>query len=46
MGAWAYSEGDCDRLFQRRGGGWAFRQPVDKFAQAAIVELPMLDQMQ
>ena len=40
VGAWAYSEGDCDRLFQRRGGGWAFRQPVDKFAQAAIVELP------
>ena len=38
VGAWAYSEGDCDRLFQRRGGGWAFRQPVDKFAQAAIVE--------
>ena len=28
------------RLFQRRGGGWAFRQPVDKFAQAAIVESP------
>ena len=40
VGAWAYSEGDCDRLFQRRGGGWAFRQPVDKFAQAAIVESP------
>ena len=40
VGAWAYSEGDCERLFQRRGGGWAYRQPVDKFAQAAIVELP------
>jgi len=40
VGAWAYSEGDCDRLFQRSGGGWAFRQPVDKFAQAAIVESP------
>jgi hypothetical protein len=40
VGAWAYSEGDCERLFQRRGGGWAFRQPVDKFAQAAIVESP------
>ena len=25
VGTWAYSEGDCDRLFQRRGGGWAFR---------------------
>jgi len=40
VGAWAYSEGDCERLFQRRAGGWAYRQPVDKFAQAAIVESP------
>ncbi len=40
VGTWAYSPADCARLFQRRGGGWAFRQPVDKFAQAAIVESP------
>ena len=40
VGAWAYSVGDCERLFQRRGGGWAYREPVDKFAQAAIVESP------
>ena len=40
VGTWAYSPADCDRLFQRRGGGWAYRQPVDKFAQAAIVESP------
>ena len=40
VGAWAYSAADCERLFQRRGGGWAYRQPVDKFAQAAIVESP------
>ena len=40
VGAWAYSAEDCERLFQRRGGGWAYRQPVDKFAQAAIVESP------
>ena len=40
VGTWAYSPADCQRLFQRRGGGWAFRQPVDKFAQAAIVESP------
>ena len=33
-------QADCERLFQRRGGGWAYRQPVDKFAQAAIVESP------
>jgi hypothetical protein len=38
VGAWAYPAGDCNRLFERRGGGWAYRQPVDKFAQAAIVE--------
>ena len=30
----------ASRLFERRGGGWAYRQPVDKFAQAAIVESP------
>ena len=40
VGTWAYSPADCEQLFQRRGGGWAFRQPVDKFAQAAIVESP------
>ncbi len=40
VGAWAYSVEDCERLFERRGGGWAYRQPVDKFAQAAIVESP------
>ena len=38
VGTWAYSVEDCDRLFERRGGGWAYRQPIDKFAQAAIVE--------
>ena len=38
VGAWAYSAEDCDKLFQRSGGGWAYRQPVDKFAQAAIVQ--------
>ena len=40
VGTWAYSPEDCERLFERRGGGWAYRQPVDKFAQAAIVESP------
>ena len=38
VGTWAYSAADCERLFQRRGGRWACREPVDKFAQAAIVE--------
>ena len=40
VGAWAYSAEDCGKLFQRSGSGWAYRQPVDKFAQAAIVESP------
>ncbi len=40
VGAWAYSAEDCDKIFQRSGGGWAYRQPVDKLAQAAIVESP------
>ena len=39
IGAWASSEDDCARLFQRRGKALAFRQPVDQFALAAIVEL-------
>ena len=38
VGAWAPSAADCDRLFQRRGKALAYRQPADKFAQAAIVE--------
>ena len=39
IGAWASSEADCAKLFQRRGKALAYRQPVDKFAQAVIVEL-------
>ncbi len=37
-GAWAPSAADCNKLFQRRGSAVAYRQPVDKFAQAAIIE--------
>lgn len=36
-GAWATSEADCQKIFTRGGGRFAFRQPVDKFAQAAII---------
>jgi hypothetical protein len=36
IGAWTTSAADCARLFQRQGGGIAYRQPVDKFAQAVI----------
>ncbi len=37
-GAWATSQADCQKLFVRQGGGLTFRQPVDQFAQAAIIE--------
>jgi len=37
VGAWTTSQADCKRLFIRSGGRFAFRQPVDKFAQAAII---------
>ena len=33
----AASQPDCAKLFVRRGGALAYRQPVDKFAQAAII---------
>ena len=36
-GAWATTQADCKKLFERRGGALAFRQPVDQFAQAAII---------
>jgi HlyD family secretion protein len=37
-GAWTRSATDCNKLFQRRGSAVAYRQPVDQFAQAAIIE--------
>ena len=37
-GAWAQSASDCQKLFQRRGSALTYRQPVDQFAQAAIIE--------
>ena len=37
LGAWTISQTDCSKLFVRSGGGFAYRQPVDKFAQAAII---------
>jgi hypothetical protein len=38
VGAWAPSVKDCNRLFQRKGRALTYRQPIDQFAQAAIVE--------
>jgi HlyD family secretion protein len=37
-GAWTQSAANCSKLFQRRGSALIFRQPVDQFAQAAIIE--------
>ena len=37
-GAWTTSEADCSKVFVRRGGALAYREPVDRFAQAAIIE--------
>jgi hypothetical protein len=37
-GAWASSADDCARLFQRRGKALGYRQPIDRFARAAIVD--------
>ena len=37
-GAWTQSAADCKKLFQRRGSAVTYRQPVDQFAQAAIIE--------
>jgi hypothetical protein len=38
LGAWATSQADCPKLFVRKGGALFYRQPVDKFAQATIIE--------
>src|SRR5271157_4371075 len=37
-GAWTRSAADCNKLFRRLGNAVAYRQPVDQFAQAAIIE--------
>ena len=38
VGAWAPSVQECNRLFQLKGRALTYRQPIDQFAQAAIVE--------
>jgi hypothetical protein len=38
LGAWATSSSDCAKLFERHGDRWAYRQPINEFAQAAIIE--------
>jgi len=38
LGAWTSYPADCPKIFARRGGAIVFRPPVDKFAQAVIIE--------
>jgi hypothetical protein len=38
VGAWAGSAADCQKLFVRSGGALTYRQPVDRFAEAFIIE--------
>jgi hypothetical protein len=38
VGAWAGSAADCPKLFARSGGELVYRQPVDRFAEAFIIE--------
>jgi hypothetical protein len=42
VGAWTTSQADCAKVFVRSGGGLTYRQPVDKFAQAAIIGPQMI----
>lgn len=37
LGAWTASQPDCSKIFVKSGGGFAYRRPVDKFAQAVII---------
>jgi hypothetical protein len=36
LGAWATSASQCAQIFERQGGIWVYRPPIDEFAQAAI----------
>ena len=38
LGAWTTYAADCNKLFDRRGGAVALRSPIDKFAQAVIID--------
>jgi hypothetical protein len=38
IGAWTASAADCQKFFERRDGKLTYRQPVDQFAQAVIIE--------
>ena len=37
VGAWATSASDCAKVFERRGNNWVYRQPIDRFTQAALI---------
>ena len=38
IGGWTASAADCQKFFERRDGALTYRQPVDQFAQAFIIE--------
>ena len=38
FGAWTTSQADCSKLFVKKGGVLFYRETVDKFAQAEIIE--------
>jgi hypothetical protein len=37
IGAWTPSASDCEKVFEKRGGQWRFRTPVDQFSSAFII---------
>ena len=38
IGAWTTYATDCNKLFDRSGGAVSLRTPIDKFAQAVIID--------
>jgi pyruvate/2-oxoglutarate dehydrogenase complex dihydrolipoamide acyltransferase (E2) component len=38
MGAWAPPRAECNKIFQRKGRALTYRQPVDPFLKAVIVD--------
>ena len=38
LGAWTTYAADCSKLFDRSGGAISLRSPIDKFAQAVIID--------
>ena len=43
IGGWTASAADCQKFFERTNGELTYRQPVDRFAQAFIIEPGQLE---